>query len=355
MSTICRPNIKTPEHRVTTEELVQYIADEYRDHPRIEYVLNTIRATTVQARRFSRPLEELARPAKSTGERMREHFRDACRLAEEASRDALASAQVGPQEIDALVCASFTGYVMPGMDIHLIGRLGLPATVRRTPVTQLGCAGGAFALTQAAEHIAAHPDDNVLVVCADVFTPFLHHTDAGMDAMIFRGILGDAAGACVVRGGTRGIGPVMAQSWQYVVPDSADIVGIRLEDDGFHGYNSLRLIKAVESALPHLSDWLRRTCPPEADPVPNFIIAHPGSPRVMDTLVSGLQCDASLLALSRASLREMGNIGSVSLLDVLARVFIEPPASGAHGLVIGVGPGVTLVACRVGWSQGEGP
>ncbi|WP_431684170.1 PhlD [Kitasatospora sp. KL5] len=334
---------------MSTEILVKFLADEYRDHPRIEYALKTIQATTVQTRPFSRPLEEIARPAVSMGERMRAHFQDACSLAEEAARDALASAQVRPQDISALVCATSTGYAMPGVDIHLIGRLGLPATVHRTPVTQLGCAGGAYGLAKAAEHTAVHPGSNVLVVCADVFTPFLHHADAGMDAMIFRGILGDAAGACVVRGGTDGPGPVMTQSWQYVVPDSSDIVGIRLEDDGFHGYNSFRLINAVGSALPHLVEWLNRTCPPAAEASPDFIVAHPGSPRVMDTLISGLQCNAELLALSRESLREMGNIGSVSLLDVLTRTFADPPPTGTHGLMVGVGPGVTLVASRVDW------
>jgi predicted naringenin-chalcone synthase len=120
-------------------------------------------------------------------------------LSERAARGALWEAGLAPEEVDALVVVSSTGHTMPGLDVRLMARLELRPSARRIPVTQLGCGGGVFGVSTAMELMAARPDATVLVVCADVFSHYLHRDDTGMDGMIFKGIIGDGAGACVVR------------------------------------------------------------------------------------------------------------------------------------------------------------
>ena len=62
-----------------------------------------------------------------------------------------------------------------------------------------------------------------------------------------------------------------------------------------------------------------------------------------------LKCLPERLDASRQSLHEVGNAGSVSVLDVLARTYTAPPPAGTNGLVLGVGPGVTITACTTTW------
>lgn len=102
-------------------------------------------------------------------------------------------------------------------------------------------------------------------------------TDVG--TLIFRGLMADGAAACVVHDGT-GHGPSIIDSYSYTVPGTADVVGYELDDDGFHGFNSARLLTTIEALIPRLTAWL-------GDP-PRFVVAHPGGPRILRMLAAGL-------------------------------------------------------------------
>jgi predicted naringenin-chalcone synthase len=337
---------------VTTDELLGLIEELYPDHPRLGYVRRVIRSTGVHTRRLTRPPAEQLREGYALLERTRGHLQDSLDLAERAARGSLREAALGPEDVDALIVVSATGHTMPGLDVRLIAQLGLRPTVRRIPVTQMGCCGGVFGISTAMELVAARPDVTVLVVCADVFSHYLHRDDTGMDGMIFKGIIGDGAGACLVRARADGPHLRLIRSWEWLDPHSQDVVGTRTDGDGLHGHNSPRLMGAIRRGMGPLNEWLARTVPEGTDGTPGFVVSHTGSSGVLDRLAEGLGCAPELLAEARASLREVGNLGSASLLDVLHRTFAGPPAEGTHGLLLGVGPGVSLMAMRTVWQGG---
>jgi predicted naringenin-chalcone synthase len=348
MPTIARPHILVPEDRVTLEDVLTEYEARYPDHPRLDAALRAMKATDVRTRGFAIPLGTLNDPDLLPGERARRHFEAACDLAGRAARDALDGVGLSPGEVDGLVCVSTTGYTMPGLDVALVNQLGLAPGVIRVPATQLGCGGGSWALARAADLCAKPEVGNVLVVAADLLQAYVHPSDLGMDSMIFRALLGDAAGACVVRDTSSGPGPSIEETWDYTIPGIADVVGYRLQDDGFHGHNSPRLFDAIGDAVQELLPWLGKL--PGIDETGiDFVVAHPGGPRIMDRLVEELGCDPALLTPSRQSLQQLGNTGAVSILDVLARTYATPPAPGAHGLAIGIGPGITVTAAHLIW------
>ncbi|GHG13714.1 hypothetical protein ACFFSH_30995 [Streptomyces filamentosus] len=45
-----------------------------------------------------------------------------------------------------------------------------------------------------------------------------------------------------------------------------------------------------------------------------------------------------------STMREDGNLGGVGVLSVLSRTHDAPPADGARGLLLGVGPGFAATA-----------
>jgi predicted naringenin-chalcone synthase len=349
MSVVSAPVVALPRHQVTTDELLDWITELYPDHPGLPDALRVIRSTTVRTRWYTRPLEQQFLPAPSLAERTRTHLLDSLELAEKAALGALFEAGLAAADIDGLVVLSATGHTMPGLDVVLMERLGLPPSVRRIPVSQVGCAGGVFALARAMEMAAARPDSTILVVCSDVFSHYMHRGDAALDGMILKGLFGDAAGACVVRAGAHGPRMELTDSWEYVLPNSHHMVGTHLDGDGMHAHNSPGLRHTIEGGMSRLLEWLKGIAPPGTDPAPRFVVSHTGGPRILDAVVSGLGCAPEMVDLARDSLREVGNVGSVSVLDVLERTFAKSPADGDHGLLFSAGPGVSLIAVRAVW------
>ncbi|MEU6275196.1 3-oxoacyl-[acyl-carrier-protein] synthase III C-terminal domain-containing protein [Streptomyces populi] len=353
MPVVSRPVVSLPRHQVTTDELLDRISELYPDHPRLAVVRRVIGATTVRSRWYSRPLEQQFTLGLPTAERTRLHLLDSLDLAEEAARGALFETGLTPADVDGLVVLGSTGHTMPGLDAFLAERLGLPSSVRRLPIAQVGCAGGVFGLIRAMELVAAHPDATVLVVCSDAFSHYLHHDDSALDGMILKGLIGDAAGACVVRAEAEGPHMELIASWEYLEPGSHHLVGGRVDGDGLHAHNSPQLRDVIERAMSPLREWLARTAPPGVDPAPGFLVTHTGGPRILDAVVKGLGCPPEMADLARDSLRELGNLGSVSVLDVLDRTFTKSPADGDHGLLFAAGPGITLLGVRAVWSSWE--
>jgi predicted naringenin-chalcone synthase len=349
MPVVSAPVVVLPRHQVTTEEVLERIEEVYPEHPRLAHLKRFIRATTVRTRWYTRPLVEQWRTDGSVADRMHRHLQDSLELAESAARGALLEAGLHPEDVDAVVVASATGHSMPGLDVQLLDRLGLRPSVRRIPVTQLGCGGGVFAISTAAELVTARPGSTVLVVCADAFSHYLHGGDTGLDGMIFKGIIGDAAGACVVASDVRGPHLELRDSWEWLHRGSADVVGSVTDDDGLHTFNSRRLLTTITEIMPRVKEWLRRTGAAGEDAEPEFVVSHTGSSKVLDAMVGGLDADPELFGLARDSLRDVGNVGSVSVLEVMERTFRKPPRDGAQGLVVAVGPGVSVMALRAVW------
>ncbi|MFB6517302.1 hypothetical protein [Streptomyces sp. NPDC056401] len=342
MPTVCRPSVELPPHRVDLDELVDHFAEIYRNHERLDDALSVMRAGKVATRFFSRPLKELTDRGVPEAERMRRHYAATVQLAERAARHAVESAGVEMADIGCLISTSSIGYVVPGIDIHLLNRLSLGPQTVRMPVTNMGCGGGAFALCRAADFLAGPRRGHVLVVCSDVLAAYLHPADSGMDNMVMRGIVGDAAAACIVRRDDAVPGLRITSTWDYTVPGSSDIVGLKVGPDGMHGHNSPRLYDAIRAAVPPLARWFSA--------VPDFALAHPGGPKIMDLLSEQLGLSEELLRHSRASLAEVGNTGSSSLLDVISRAFDDPPASGDQGIILSIGPGIMVAALKARWS-----
>ncbi|WAZ25075.1 hypothetical protein STRCI_006543 [Streptomyces cinnabarinus] len=349
MPVVIAPAVALPVHQVSTEEVLERIAELYPDHPKLARVFEVVRATTVRTRWYSRPLAEQFRNDDSVAERTRAHLNDCLELAERAARATLREAGLEPEEVTALVTSSATGHTMPGLDIQLMERLGIAPTARRIPVTQMGCAGGAFGIATAAELVTARPETKALVVCSDTLSHYLHERDTGMDGMIFKGLVGDAAGACVVQDRSTGRRMEIQDSWNCLEVNARGVVGGYVDNDGLHLHNSPVVSDMIRGLTPKLKEWLERDAPVGADHGPEFAACHTGSPKILSCFAEGLECSPEIFDPARDSLRELGNLGSVSMLDMLERTFAKPPRSGAHGVIFGAGPGIFLTAVKAIW------
>jgi 3-oxoacyl-[acyl-carrier-protein] synthase III len=125
------------------------------------------------------------------------HFADegvvASDLAVDAARAAMASADVAPEGIDLIVCASVTGDTpFPATAVWVQQKLGLACPAFDV---NAACAGFSYGLATATAMIGSGMADTVLLIGSEVFSRILDFGDR-QTCVLF----GDGAGAAVLRG-----------------------------------------------------------------------------------------------------------------------------------------------------------
>lgn len=98
-------------------------------------------------------------------------------LALDAAEKALQDSGISGSDITHLITVSCTGLFQPGLDISLIGQLGLESDLTRIPLTFLGCAAGLTAVRMAKEIVEQTPSAHVLICCVELCT--LHIQNSG--------------------------------------------------------------------------------------------------------------------------------------------------------------------------------
>src|SRR5579864_1765591 len=154
-----------PLHRVGGDEVLRLITQVW---PRLERRVSLFTDELSDTNRFLvRSVEEALIPL-SPGEQAVRYAAEATRLALVAAQRAIAGAGAAIDDIGLIVVSSCTGFVLPGVDVQLIGQLGLRRDIRRMPFMNFGCAGGAAALTWASDWVRAHPEQSALVVAVEI-------------------------------------------------------------------------------------------------------------------------------------------------------------------------------------------
>jgi 1,3,6,8-tetrahydroxynaphthalene synthase len=362
MATVCSPELVWPEHAIGQEAILAAVADRHAGLPHLDRGLEVMRSTEVATRRMIRSLDDTLGDDRF-GTRNRLYATHAVRLGAEAGRRALTTARVDPIDVDALVVVSCTGYMLPGPDAHIAAQLGLRSTVRRLPIQQLGCAAGGTAIAQAHDFLRAHPyrhqdgratrPTNALVVAVELCSLSYQPDRTSISDFISVGLFGDGAAAAVVRGDDQAPGPRLVANAQHLVPGSTQVIAGTTSEEGFHFATHPRVRTTVPMVIPVIERFLEQhgTKPGDLD----FVICHTGGPAVLQAVADGLDLPTELLALSWDSLREVGNVSSVVVLDVLARTFRQRrPSHDATGLLLAFGPGFTTEMVLCTWNEPQG-
>lgn len=275
------------------------------------------------------PVDQVFAP-QSLGERMSVYQREAPRLAQLAVEEALADAQVRADQIDAVFSVSCTGYMVPALDVRLAQRLGFRSDVIRVPLTELGCAGGGAAIAAAHRHLRLEPSQTVLVVCVELCSLTFQAGDSSIDNMTAAMVFGDGAAAALLTGDPGGLEVISTAT--RLIPDTAELLGFDLRDDGFHPVLDRRLPRLIQAEL---AGALAGFGEGQFD----FFAVHAGGPRIFDAVEQGLGLPGEALAASRSNFSHYGNLSSASLLLALSDLREGPPGPG---LALAFGPGVTV-------------
>jgi alkylresorcinol/alkylpyrone synthase len=335
---LCAIATAVPPHRLEQQEVERRAARWFRAAPDFDRLLPVFANSGISGRYSAVPLDWFEEPH-GWADRNRVYLAAALDLIEAAAGRALDRAGVGLDEIGAIVTVSTTGIATPSLDALLIERMGLPRTVQRLPVFGLGCAGGALGLARAAALAATMPEKPVLLVVVELCTLQFRRDDLSRSNIVATALFGDGAVAAVLRGDAGAAGPVIAASGEYLWPQSLDVMGWDVAEDGLKAIFSRDIPRLVTCRLgPVVDDFLGDQGLTLRD-IDRFV-CHPGGPKVIEACETVFDLPPDSLVEARRSLAEFGNMSAASVLFVLERTLMrDSDEAWRRALLTAFGPG----------------
>jgi alkylresorcinol/alkylpyrone synthase len=336
-----------PEHAATQAEVKERLRKILPlDARRMEVALSLFDHTAVERRRSVYPIGELG-TRRTLGQISELYRRHALELGRDVAKRALDEGNVKADEIDLIVSVSCTGIMIPSLDAYLVDELGLRRDVRRLPLTELGCAGGAAALARAHDFLRGFPRARALVIAVELPSLSLQQDDPSPENLVATALFGDGAAAVLLEGGDappRPAGLPILDTHAHVFPRSTGALGFDLRDDGFHAVLSKEVPAMLRAELRALVSALaaRGGLTPQAL---SFFVVHPGGRKILGAVEEALGLTREDTQSSWDVLRDFGNQSSASVLFVLDRWLRECASSlapGAHGLLAAFGPGLSV-------------
>jgi len=346
-----------PDHRYSQEQITRAIVDVVEPAgERVALLERFHGATRVRSRALALPLEAYADLDFTAANDA--WIAVAVDLGTRASRTALERAGLAGDDVDLVISTTVTGLAVPSLEARLVEPLGLRPDVRRLPLFGLGCVAGAAGTARAADHLAGHPDDVVLLVAVELCSLTLQPEDESLANLVGSGLFGDGAAAVVLVGARRaerlglvdGVGaPSVLDSRSAFYPGTQRVMGWDIGATGFKLVLGAEVADVVEQ---HLAADLKAFLAPHALDVDDIgaWVGHPGGPKVLDAVTRVLGLPDHAMAHSWASMAENGNLSSVSVLQVLERTIdAGPPAAGTPGVLFAMGPGFCAELVLLRW------
>ncbi|MET4670467.1 PhlD [Streptomyces sp. PvR018] len=331
---IGRPELVWAPYGVSTDGLEQDIKARFV-HPKLKVWLRQMRSAGVVERPWSAPAA-VTFGRKGIGVRSRAAYAAARDRAVTAAGQALANSGLGPGDIDVLVTTHTTSWTIPGLDVDLVGRLGLRPDVERIGLATAACVGGAHGLVHAVRSLRGRGGGRALMVASeDLSTLYRKRPEVRMQDVLYSGLFGDAAGAAVLSAVEQAsAGDLVAEDgWELVLPGSADAYWSEIDEEGVSFESTEEATRAPGRVLPYLTGWLDGRAV-------DWAAVHPGGPRIISGTLTGLGLDEETAGQHARDSLAGGNLGGVAVLDVLSRTMADGAVEGP-GVAVAFGPGFT--------------
>jgi alkylresorcinol/alkylpyrone synthase len=332
-----------PPYRAGGDEVLRLIT---RLWPRLERRVSLFADELGNTQRYLvRPIDEALIPLTPSEQAMR-YAAEATPLAIVAAERAIKDADAALSDIGLVVVSSCTGFVLPGVDVQLINQLALRRDIRRMPFMNFGCAGGAAALTWAADWVRANPAETALVVAVEVPSLTFRPADTSADNLLSVLVFGDGAGAAVLRDGASAGRIGIGRTGHRLVESSTEALGFERADDGFRVVVSRQLPRLLEAHLPALvEDFIGAASDLDA------IALHPGGQAIVDAVTRCLGLRECQIEATRHVMGRIGNTSSAAILFVLEELAGHLPAPQGRGLAAAFGPGLMVELIELLWAS----
>ncbi|MDH4468494.1 MAG: hypothetical protein QE271_10570 [Bacteriovoracaceae bacterium] len=340
MSFIIKAKTSFPKHEYTQAELSHYIGS---IHPSKSEVIDKIfRNALVEKRRLSLPMENFRN---LNGLELRNnHWQEMALNLQIQNLEYMSNQLKFPlEDISLIISTTITGLTIPSLEARLMNLFPFSKKTKRLPIFGLGCLGGVACMARAHDYLKAYPKESVLILATELCSLTFQVHDLSMSNIIGTSLFADGAGAIIMVGSehpwrTKAAYEVYNSESSFF-PKTERIMGWDIVDQGFKLVLSGDVPKIVTDELvPAVKQFLTNN-QLNQDNI-KFYISHPGGPKVLAAMEESLNLHSEELNKSYQSLREHGNMSSVSVINVLERSInsLVKRDEKAFGLMLAMGP-----------------
>lgn len=338
-----------PRHTRTTEEIIPFLNVwlEGQEERFQRKVIKLFQNSGVESRYSIMDAEEVF--LKTSFEEKNDIYkRETIKLAEGALTKALDKAKLNPTDIDFIVTVSCTGFMIPSVDAFLINQLKMKQDIVRLPVTEMGCVAGVSGLIYAKNFLKANPNKRAAVVAVESPTSTFQLDNFSMVNIVCAAIFGDGCACTILSSYEDEQGPEIVDEAMYHYYDSEQLMGFDLTNTGLLMVLDKEVPETIAAHFPEIVDsFLKKNGLTVTDV--DHLIFHPGGKKIVQTVEDLFSDSGKNLDVTKAILKEYGNMSSATVLYVLERFIEQGVKKGDIGLMLSFGPGFTAQRLLLKW------
>lgn len=341
MSLIHSVETKLAPHCYSQEEITRALMSQWAsNYHNPERILRFQRNVLVGTRHLALPLEQY-KTMQGFEAYNSAWIEAAVPLTTELVRTLLDHAELDAAEINLIASTTVTGIAVPSIEARLMNTLPFSRQTKRMPMMGLGCLGGVAGLNRVCDYLKAYPKHAAILLSVELCSLTHQSMDMSIPNLIASGLFGDGCAAVLMVGEEHPLATKSRLRWldsrSAFFNGTERVMGWDMVDSGFKVVLSSEVSQLVEQELPsELDDFLKCNNYSRSDL--QFIVAHPGGPKVLTAMETALALDERFLEKSWRSLREFGNMSSSSVLFVLKDT-LEGSVAGQLGAMLAMGPG----------------
>jgi 3,5-dihydroxyphenylacetyl-CoA synthase len=262
--------------------------------------------------------------------------------------------EIDPSEIGVVVSATLYSLGGPTLAHRLVDHYAMNPATDKYHVVGVGCASAVPLVRLVSQALGEHPGKKGLVVAAESMTGIL--MGAGADdprsKTVGSSIFGDGCAAALIEAGDgvpTPLGPAIVASKVHQIGGTLGAVRMQLASDDSFLHLIRELPDVAGAGLGELVDDFLRTVDLTRGSIDHWLV-HPGGRRIIESVQEALDLSREDVAVSYEVLAEHGNVGTPSIFYVMKRVLDRyEPQAGDRGLMVTVGPGVTVGLMLLQW------
>lgn len=258
---------------------------------------------------------------------------------------------VDPREIGTVVTATLYSLGGPTLAHRLVDHFGMAPDTDKYHVVGVGCASAVPLMRLLSQSLSHHPGKLGLVVAAESMSGILMgaRADDAKAKVVGSAIFGDGCAAALLAEDPGAEGPEILATKVHQIAGTLDAVSLELAPGDSYLHLDRDLPDVAAADLGELADGFLDSAGLDCTEIDHWIV-HPGGRRIIDCVQSALSLSDEDVAVSREVLANHGNIGTPSIFYVLHQAIEQrEPGRGERGLVVTVGPGITVGLMLLQW------
>jgi len=259
--------------------------------------------------------------------------------------------RVDPREIGTVVSASLYSLGGPTLAHRIVEHFEMEPDTDKYHLVGVGCASAVPLMRLLSQALPDRPAKQALVVAAESMSGILMgaRTDDPKAKVVGSAIFGDGCAAALLSEDPRAGGPAILAAKVHQIPGTLDAVAMKLAPRDSYLHLGRDLPDLAAAGLPELLEDFLATAELDRRAIDHWIV-HPGGRRIIDCVQEALSLADEQVAVSREVLAGHGNMGTPSIFYVLGETIDRrQPRPGERGLMVTIGPGITVGLMLLQW------